>query len=316
MRLLVLVALTFAAAQAAADVELSLKSEALVMGPRIRLAEVAVLSERDPATPALAAIDLGGAPLPGYGDRFTRREIERLIRMQGLQGQVVWHGAEAVRIERMSHAYATAALSAAAQAYLQGLLQGEFKRVELELAEPLPAVQVPYGEVSLKPRPLPFEQAVHRRVAVWMDVAVDGTFVRSVTVPFRVAAYKPVLVAVRDLPAGAIPQCDLLQTREMDVAALDSPPLPADCHFAQGHLKRALAQGAPLLKLNLQTPVAVAHGDSVSLQMIDGALILESRAIAMADGEVGQRINVKPSAGTEAIVAEVIAPGIVRVNGR
>jgi flagella basal body P-ring formation protein FlgA len=308
--------LPFASARAQADLELVLKAEAMVAGPRVSLGELIAPGEREPVPRALAAIDLGGAPLPGYSDRLSRREIERLLRAQGLTGAVSWRGAEAVQIGRLSRAFDTTLVLNSAEAYLRQVLREDFSRVELELAEPLPALQLPYGKVVLKPRPIAPAQAAHPRVTLWVDVAVDGTFVRALTVPFKVEAYRPVLVAVRDLPAGATPQCESLAVREANVAAFDSPPLPADCRMVQGHLKRALAQGAPLLKLNVQVPAAVAHGDSVSLQLVEGAVMVESRAVAMADGEVGQRINVRPSAGTEAVMAEIIAPGIVRVSGR
>jgi flagella basal body P-ring formation protein FlgA len=308
--------LPFASARAGSDLELVLKAEAMVAGPRVSLGDLIAASEREPMPRALAAIDLGGAPLPGYSDRLSRREIERLLRAQGLTGAVSWRGADAVQIGRLSRAFDTTQIVESAETYLRQVLHEDFSRVELELAEPLPALQLPYGKVVVKPRPIPSAQAAHPRVTLWVDIAVDGTFVRSLTVPFKVEAYRPVLVATRDLPAGATPQCDSLAVRETNVAALDSLPLQADCRMVQGHLKRALAQGAPLLKLNVQVPAAVAHGDSVSLQLVEGALIVESRAVAMADGEVGQRISVRPSAGTEAVVAEIIAPGIVRVSGR
>ena len=316
----VIAASALASAHAEAAVQLSLKAQSMINGPRVTLGDVAALAgdtaDGTAEIQALTAIDLGVAPLPGYTDRFTRKEIERLVRARGLNQTITWHGADAVQIERIAKACDTAQIADSAGAYLRQLLQGGGDRVELQLSEPLPDLQVPNGKFELKVRPMPFAQALHRRVTVWVDVMIDGVFFRSVTVPFRVQAYRPVLAAKRDLPQGTVPQCDALVVREEDVAGLDSAPLPADCNLVQGHLKRALTLGAPLLKAYMQAPIAVAQGDSVLLQMVDGALKLESRATALVDGEVGQRINVKPSAGTETLMAEVIAPGMVQITGK
>jgi flagella basal body P-ring formation protein FlgA len=309
-----------------ASVHVSLKADAMVSRARVTLGDVATMDDGEgskngaPGNPAivktLSAIDLGSAPLPGYTDRTTRKEIERLVRSRGLDATVIWDGADAVRIERIAKAADSAQLVDSATAYLGALLRGEGYRVELQLAAPLPEIRLPTGRIELKPRALLPAQALHRRVAVWVDVLIDGAFVRSVTVPLQVQAFKNVLVAKRDLPKGAAPQCDTLSERAEDVAALDSAPFPADCKLVQGNLRRAMALGTPLLKSNLQAPIAVAQGDSVSLQLVAGALTLESRAVAIADGEVGQRIAVRPSLSTDTIIAEVIAPGVVKVTGK
>lgn len=301
----------------AAAVQMSLKTDAMVDGPRVTLGDITTLEGDDKADArALAAIDLGRAPLPGYTQRFTRKEIERLMRSNRFSGAVAWRGAEAVRIERIARAFDAEQIADSASTYLHQLLKPHFDRVELQQSGLLPDLQLPGGKVELKPRPMPLAQAAHSRVSVWVDILIDGVFLRSLTVPFNVQAYQAVLVAKRDLPKGAAPQCEALLVRVEDVAALDGAPFPADCHAVQGRLKRALKQGEPLLKTQLQAPITVAQGDSVSLQLADGAVMLESRAIALADGEIGQRIGVKPSGGTDAVMVEVIAPGVVKISGR
>lgn len=306
------------AADSAAAVQLSLKPDAMISGARVTLADVATFDDGDArhnvTQQALAAIELGAAPRPGYTDRYTRKEIERLVRAHGLNGSVAWRGADAVRIERVATVFDSAKIADSATAYLRELLRGDGNRVELQLSAPLLDLALPAGKLELKPRAMPPAQALHSRVTVWVDVIIDGAFVRSVAAPFNVHVYRPVLIAKRDLSKGTAPQCAALQVREEDVAALESPPFPADCKLVQGNLKRSLMLGAPLLKSALQAPIAVAQGDSVSLQLASGSLLLESRAVAIGDGEVGQRIQVKPSSSTETVIAEVIAPGVVKIS--
>jgi flagella basal body P-ring formation protein FlgA len=60
----------------------------------------------------------------------------------------------------------------------------------------------------------------------------------------------------------------------------------------------------------------VSQGDSVSLLFADGAIVLESRAIALGDGKVGQSVDVRPAGATHVVRARVAAPGQVTLTGK
>jgi flagella basal body P-ring formation protein FlgA len=291
----------------------SLRAEAVVAGARVTLGDVAALDANDAG---LAAVDLGAAPLPGYSGRLSRKDIERRLRASGMNGPIAWAGAEAVRVERSARQVDPALAIQRAEAFLRETLAALADRVELQVADRVPELLLPLGTVEWKPRPLAAPNTFRKHYTVTLDAHVDGTFTRSLAIPFQVRAYRRVLVAVRDLPKGAAPDCDSLRRREHEVAALDAAPFADDCALVRGMLNRELPAGAPLLKAALHLPAAVAQGEHVRLQLDAGAVRLESRAVALGAAEVGQRVRVKPSAGSEAIVAEVIAPGIVKVTER
>ncbi|MES2933127.1 MAG: flagellar basal body P-ring formation chaperone FlgA [Pseudomonadota bacterium] len=301
----VLISILGVARSCIAGVQLSIRADVMVSGVRVTLADVTTLENTDQADNGawelLKTIDLGAAPRPGYTDRYSRNAIERIVRARGFGRAITWKGAEAVRVERIASVIDPSMIVDHAQTYLRELLAQENRRVVLQLSAPLPDLPLPLGKMELKARAIPPAHALHRRVTVWVDIIIDGIFVRSVTVPFNVQVHQMILVAKHDLLKGIVPPCDALQLREQDVAALTSAPFPADCTFVRGTLKRTLFSGEPLLKTSLQTPIAVTQGDSVSLQFVAGALLLESRAIALANAEVGQRIHVRPSASTEAV---------------
>jgi flagella basal body P-ring formation protein FlgA len=322
----VVLALLLGAGGAGAQVPvmtLSLKADALVDSARVRLADLVRFDGSQApesgtlatARQTLAAIDISAAPLPGYTQRVSRKEIERLVRSRGVNVSLHWDGADAVRVERRAVALDAATLAGSATSYLRDLLARNGDRVELQ-SSALPELQAPTGTITLRPRALTLAQALHRQVTVWVDVVVDDVFVRSAPVSVTVHAYRTVLAARRDLAAGSVPECEALQPREEDVTTLDGAPAAPDCHLVRGHLTRPLAAGTTLLASHLRTPMAVAQGDSVSLQLLAGGVLLEARAVAVGDGEVGQRVYVRPSSSSETILAEVIAPGIVKVSGK
>jgi flagella basal body P-ring formation protein FlgA len=295
---------------------LALEPAALAAGARVTLADVAqVRAGARPAAGALAAIDLAAAPLPGYTLRLAREEIARTLRARALPYELAPEGPDAVRIERRSQPFDTAQLVQLAEQALRVLAQGEGSRLELALAAPLPDMALPAGAVGLRARPPALQALRQRRPTVWIDVTVDGAFFRSVPVGFEQHAWRSALVAVRDLDAGPAPACTDFEARDTDLAALPGPAVE-DCAGVQGRLVRRIARGEPLLQAHLKNSAAVAQGDTVTLQYAAGAILLESQGVALADGAVGQRIDVRPSGALQAVRAEVTSAGIVRINGK
>jgi len=91
-----------ASLRAEAKVTLVLKTTSLVEGSRIHLADVVKPMEAGRLDAGLSQLDLGSAPLSGYTAHLTRQEIERLLRAQGLLGEISLQGADAISIERAS----------------------------------------------------------------------------------------------------------------------------------------------------------------------------------------------------------------------
>jgi flagella basal body P-ring formation protein FlgA len=302
------------AAVGGAPLRLALKETAPLDGPRVRLG--ALLEAPAAAPRALLEADLGAAPLPGYTLRLSKAEIVRRLRARSLGANVDWTGAPAVGIERLATPYDNDALVAAARAWLQDQLAPLADRIALQAAQRLPDIQLPAGAVELKPRPLQGQRALRPEMTVWIDIVVDGTPFRTVAVPFRVAAFRRVLVARHQLGAGTRPGCADLDLAEADAAPFDSAPLAPDCTRVAGQLKRSLAAGTPLLSSHMRVPAAVVQGEQVALRVAVGTIELETRALALMNGEVGQRIDVRASSSNSPVNAEVVAPGIVALTKR
>jgi flagella basal body P-ring formation protein FlgA len=294
---------------------LALEPAALAAGARVTLADVAHVRGTASASAALGTVDLAAAPLPGYTLRLSRAEIARILRARALPYELAAEGPEAVRIERRSQPADGTQLAQVAEQALRVLAQTDGVRLELALAAPLPDMPLPAGAVGLRARP-PAPSALHqRRPTVWIDVTVDGAFFRSVPVGFEVHAWRKTLVAARDLPPGPAPDCAAFEARDTDLTTLGGPAVE-HCGAVQGRLARPLAQGEALLQAYLKNTAAVAQGETVTLEYTAGAIALESRAVALADGAVGQRIDVRPAGALQPVRAEVAANGIVRINGK
>lgn len=292
---------------------LTLAPTALVAGARVTLADVA--SAPAGTAPALDSVDLAAAPLPGYTLRLTRAEIARILRSRALPFTLAAAGPAVVQVERRSQPFDPARVTEAAEQALRTLAETDGIRLELANGAPLPGLPLPAGAVGLRARPPAPQVLRQRHPTVWVDVTVDGAFYRTVPVGFELHAWRPALVAAHTLDAGSAPRCADFVAREVDLTALPGPAI-ADCRAVSGRLARALGRDEPLLQAQLKQPAAVAQGDTVTLRFIEGAIVLESRATALADGAVGDRIDVRPSGARQAVRAAVADVGIVTINGK
>jgi flagella basal body P-ring formation protein FlgA len=297
---------------ALAAVALTLAPTALADGARVTLADVA----RAPAgaAPALDTVDLAAAPLPGYTLRLTRAEIARILRTRALPFTLAADGPDVVQVERRSQPFDPGRVTQAAERALHAMAAAAGIRLDLAAA-PLPALALPTGAVELRVRPPAPQVLRQRRPTVWVDVAVDGAVHRTVPVGFELHAWRNALVAARALAAGSTPGCADFAVRDVDLTALPGTAID-DCGAVRGRLVRALAPGEPLVPAQFKEPAAVAQGDTVTLQLVDGAIVLEAHATALADGGIGDRIDVRPAGARQAVRADVAGIGVVRINGQ
>lgn len=311
-----LLALALLAGNAHAMVTLELKQESVVSSDHVMLADVVVPYPDTELMPQAGQVDLGAAPLPGYSDRLSRAQIERRLRARtGITAHIRWSGADSVHVVRRSAPFDMASVSKMARTAVAQQLSRSGVRIETSIAEPLPEISLPPGKVSVSVRPLSMH-VPRPRMTVWCDIAVDGVFVRAVAVPVSVKAIATVLATTRPIDKGATPSCRELHPIEVDLSELPGTPVPSGCVQMSGRLKHRLPADSPLLMEDLEQATAVTEGDNVSLRLVDGALELQARAIALASGGIGQRIAVRPGTSNESIVAEVVAPGVVKVTGR
>jgi len=300
----------------ATPVILELRPDALVRGQAVRLGDIASIDAVPATARRLAALQVGSAPLAGYPATLGRAALDAALAGQaGFAGLTpAWRGAERVVVRRAALQVDGAALQAVARLRLEALHGARHARLELTPLGTIPDVQAPEGALALRPRDAAVPLGA--RTTVWIDVLVDGALVRSVTVPFQVRAWRPVLVARRDLAAGAPLGAADLRSEERDVLALGQRAAPAVAapSWDGVRLAAALAEGDVLSAHHLVPAGAVRRGDRVKLLVRDAALRIETAAVVQEDGIAGARVRVLPASGSEAVAARVIGQGLVAIE--
>lgn len=177
-------------------------------------------------------------------------------------------------------------------------------RVRLQ-ALPVGAVQLETGEVAGRwPR---------ARASVPLKVHVDGHVLRTLNVPVTASDVRSVLVFEASYAARTGLDTVRLHESNVDMVCCSGNVLAA--LPAEGYrLRQDVRAGTPLTDAVLEPLPAVQGMQEVQLLVRHKDIELSAAAVALQDGQVGQRIAVRPSYARGTVVATVTAPGEVQIH--
>lgn len=292
-------------------VTITLPPEAEVRGVEIRLGAVADVRGDDPALVHRAReVSLGYAPSPGYRRVLPRWKVERLTAAALAGVDVVVDGAETLTVTPAVESVEAERLERAAVEALSARFAG--KDAAWRLAEPLQAVLVPRGERPLEIEVELSDEPAHAgRWSVPVRLIVDGAPYRTIWAAFEVELYERLPVLVTDVPAGAeLGPNHIAYQRVKLTRPLGDPIRPEMLEGARA--ARALPAGAVLSERDIRRAHAVKRGAIVDLEVRRGSITARVRAVAAADGYVGDRIPVTVETSGKTLRARVVARDVVR----
>jgi flagella basal body P-ring formation protein FlgA len=135
----------------------------------------------------------------------------------------------------------------------------------------------------------------------------------SIYVPARVQTYAEVAVVVRALPRGAVLSADDVMLKRTNTSQGGSGLIQELPQVIGQELKRRLDVGEPVRLSHLKAPQVIRKGDKVILEASTGGISVVTSGTALANGQVGDQIQVRNEKSKRVVDAEVIAPGKARV---
>ncbi len=296
------------------QVEIALRANASAPQRLVRLGDVATIRTTDlAAIRRLVELPLGQAPRAGARVVLERQAVADWIRARlGIGSErLQWSGSERSALTSPAQQADPADIERTARGALQHWLAARSSRFDVDSVGTPAGLQLPAGRVELAARPFPAGQQPATRMVVWVDVAVDGSFVRTVPVSFSVDAYKQAWVAAMPVGTGAALAPQMLERREVGIASRGVPlELDGDTPAPLRSL-RSLRAGEALTSHNVASALPVSRGDWVTLQFNTGAVQMEGRAEALQGGGLGQVVRVRMARGSAPVEARVVAHGRV-----
>lgn len=317
--LLVLLASSHVWAEPGGDtVRLVLKPEVVVSASEVRLGDVAEISASKSALrKSLEDLVIASAPRVGYVEQITRLQLVNLLkaRPDGGTSHIEWSGPILTKIRTSAQTVTTASLSDTAIAGVRAQLASQFPSIEIKLGAVPKDVAVPNGDLALRIRPIDANQ-LYAKIAVWVDIFVNGSIYRSVVVPLYLHQDSEVLIAKRNIPEGSSAIAADFELRRENVIGVNGPVAKNEFGGSSPRLGKAIAQGQILTNKHLVQTGAVLRGDSVKLIYADATISLETRALAEQNGQIGDLISLKLNNNADSITGRIVSAGVVEVQGR
>lgn len=287
---------------AAGSVSIVLPSEANSKGLEISVAEIATVRGDDAAEVArVQAASLGYAPAPGF-HRTLRSDLVLASLRQSLPGiDLRVEGAPRCRVTPTIVEVTGAELRAVAGERIRASLAGLDASAEPEGM--VSSLQLPDGEG--KPRLV--AQPIRGRVtpgirSIPVEVWIGDKLYRSVSVDFRVALWERRAVLQRAVLAGTPLDRSMFTVERVPVAAsADIKTLGLD-EIAGAVAIQPLPKGAVVHERDVHREVVLRRGDTVSVRVVKGSVVVTDVGIAKRDARMGERVNVQlRSTGVELV---------------
>lgn len=145
-------------------------------------------------------------------------------------------------------------------------------------------------------------------------VSCDGESPWSIFVPARINVLKEVVTATRDIYKGSILGPEDLSLSVRNTSNLGFGYTNNTAPLIGNALTRNISAGSIIRLKHVSKPIAISRGDKITLEAGQGGLSVATSAIAMADGKIGDQIQVKNAQSKRVIEAFVVAPGRVAAN--
>jgi flagella basal body P-ring formation protein FlgA len=295
---------------------ISLFTEAEVTGTAIILGEIAEIDyhlpdENDEARQGLLDIHIGRAPLPGNSRQIAIGQIEVRLRQAGIHPssvKLIPPPGGSVKVTTATQEVTKAMVTTVVLSRLQERAGADFY-VSVEAGDALPLI-VPLGQLDLRMEALPPGPGNYRAN---VGVHVDGQRYRTIQVRVQLESRQPVVVAARDIPAGAIILPEAVVQAIPDV----SPPKEAFLESAAViglETQRTIKQGEPITSKDVSVPLLVQAGDIVVIEALSGAITVKTLGVALQNGKLGDVIQVENIESRKEIMARIVTQGVVRLE--
>ncbi len=297
----------WAAPQAAGQI--TFHEEAKVLGPEMRLNELADLAGR---AAELADLPLGRSPEPGRTLILSRAELLGKLKAAAPLAGVEVSCPEEVCALRRSQVVSRAQMLAALQAQLEARLcaagSGKVLVAGFRVAEePL----VPEGALELSFELPEAGERLLGSVNLALIIKVEGVAARKLRTSARVSLEREVVCAAREIRRHEVLSSSDLSLEVRQVSGFEAVTVLEEAVGKRA--ARRLEAGAALGRRDLDRPPVLSRGGSVTILLEAGPLTITARGLAAEAGRVGETVRVVNAESKREVLAVVVDGATVRV---
>ena len=303
-RLALALSVVFAFSVQPALADPQLRANVVVDGDLVKLGDV-FDNVGDKADAAIAR-----SPSPGKRITVNAEWLVRVTRNNG----IVWKPMSAFDQAVIERSGITIGREQIENELLTALIdQGVSKTADIELANRATQVVVPAGtETSIGVREV-FYDSRYKRFTATIEIPADSPSAQRVHVSGRVFNTIDVPVLAHSISRG-----DVIRARDLTWTKVREDSLRRDALIDADQIiglapSETLKMGEMLASSQLQRPVAVARGATVTMELKVGAMSLTSQGRAVEQGSVGDVIRVTNTRSNQTVTATIEGPNMVSV---
>jgi flagella basal body P-ring formation protein FlgA len=188
------------------------------------------------------------------------------------------------------------------------LPQAEIRFKNLNLPAPF---SLPPGKLEVEVIPADPQIVTSRRFT--MIFRVDGRVEKNIAIRAELEAIAPVVVAAGDLGRGAILSARDLNVVETDLVGLRNPCFDPE-ELVGKKLRQTVRLGAPIDRIQVDFPPLIKRGQAVTINLLQGRLLLTAIGEAQQDGREGETIRVRNNSSRKEVLCRVTSTGQVQVE--
>jgi len=297
---------------AAAQVTVSFKANAVVTGPRIVLADIAIIQPPGSATEALGQLPVATAPAPGKAKELSIIPVINGLRNRPETADVDWQGSQTIVVERAGVPLSQKQMQEMIAAYLQEnasiLPKAELRFSSIQTPEDM---MLPSGDLSWKITPS--RPGIVGSTSFTIALSVDGKPAGNCTIRGRLELVAEVLTAATTLRKGDLVTGENVGLQRHNISGIDNPLFVKE-EILGKQVARTVAPGTILRADHIVLPPVIKEGEMVKISAQKGSLHLSTSGLAKNDGRVGETISVKNISSNKMIHCRVDGPGMVSVE--
>ena len=297
---------------AAAQISVNFQANANVAGPKIVLADIAVIKPGGSEAEAIGQLPVAAAPAPGKKKELSTVSVITSLRNRPEVADVDWQGSQTIVVQRKSNTLNKEQLQQIIAAYLKEnsakLPKTEIRFTANRAPEEL---TLPAGQLSWKVTPS--RPGILGSTSFSIAFFVDGKPAGNCVVRGKLESIAEIAVAAVDLRKGDMLTEKSIIMQQRDIGGLDTP-FTSGQQLTGMQTARTITAGTPIEQEHIISPPVIKDGEMVKILARQGALQLSTNGLAKGEGRLGENIQVKNISSNKVIHGRVDGPGIVSVE--
>jgi len=281
----------------------------------VTLQDIAKINAPKELAQKIGEIVVGAAPMPGEQRTVDTEYVRAKLSAVNPGCAVKIVGPEKITLTGKCVRVGVDELEGEVKAFIDNQLPHDNRTYDVVIGRSPREIILP-GDSKYEIKPRTFGSAIRPGAnTIAIDAVVDGRTVATRSCTVEIKAVADVLVATAMISQGEAISSKNTTWEQRDVTRMcNAIFMQQGGELGDWVARRTIISGAVLTSSDLTTPAAVKSGESVTLLVKCGSVVLSTTAEAKQDGRIGDSIKVHSSVSEEDVRARVTGPGAVEIN--